>query len=78
MCASVPWGVMHVTVDPIVTVDGDTATQDVTLLVFSRPSGPGEKPRISSTGRYVDILVRTPDGWLFSSRQCTLDGWPKP
>jgi len=77
MCKNVPWGVMHVTVDPIITVDGDTAIQNVTLLVFSRPSGPGEKARISATGRYLDTLVRSPDGWLFTSRECTLDGWPK-
>jgi uncharacterized protein (TIGR02246 family) len=78
MCRNVPWGVMHVTVDPTVTIDGDTATQVVTLLVFSRPSGPGEKARVSSTARYVDTVVRTADGWLFSNRVCTIDGWPKP
>ena len=53
---------------------GDADRDPSGLLPALRP---GDKARISSTGRYVDNLVRTPDGWLFSKRQCTLDGWPK-
>ena len=68
---------MHVTVDPIVTVDGDAATQDVTLLVLPALRTSGKSLAVSSTGRYVDTLVRSADGWLFSSRRRTLDGWPK-
>jgi uncharacterized protein (TIGR02246 family) len=74
MCKSVPWGILHVTVDPIITVDGDTATQFVTLVVVGRPRKPGHQPKLVSSGRYEDTLVRTAKGWRFSRRLCTLDG----
>ena len=77
MVRHTPYGVVHVTVDAIVTVDGDTAVQDVTLLVLARP-GPdapaGTASRLTNTGRYHDELVRTPDGWRFTKRRATLDG----
>jgi uncharacterized protein (TIGR02246 family) len=77
MCRSVPWGTMHVTVDPTVTVDGDTAQQIVTILVVARPKTRSEQPKIVGSGHYVDDLVRTPEGWLFKKRSVTLDGWGK-
>jgi uncharacterized protein (TIGR02246 family) len=77
MVRHTPYGVVHVTVDATVEVDGDRAVQDVTLLVLSRP-GPdaaqGSKSTLTNTGRYRDDLVRTPAGWRFSRRTATLDG----
>jgi uncharacterized protein (TIGR02246 family) len=77
MVRHTPYGVVHVTVDAIVTVDGDTAVQDVTMLVLARP-GPdapaGSKTKLTNSGRYRDELVRTPDGWRFRVRRATLDG----
>jgi uncharacterized protein (TIGR02246 family) len=75
MCRKIPWGVMHVTVDATVDVDGDSAKQHVALVVIRRAGRPQDKPQITSTGRYEDDLVRTPDGWRFARRRCTLDGW---
>jgi uncharacterized protein (TIGR02246 family) len=78
MVRRTPYGIVHVTVDAIVEVDGDRAVQDVTLLVVNRPSAdtPPEKrrSRLQRTGRYHDELVRTPDGWRFQHRIASLDG----
>ena len=57
---------------------GRTATrpsQHVALVVLGRAAAPGDKTKLMSTGRYEDDLVRTPDGWRFARRRCTLDGW---
>jgi uncharacterized protein (TIGR02246 family) len=78
MCRSVPYGIVHVTVDAIVEIDGDRATQDVTVMILQRP-----KPDVAAaerhshfdrSGRYHDELVRTPVGWRFTRRTATLDG----
>ncbi len=78
MARRTPYGIVHVTVDAIIEVDGDRAVQDVTLLVVARP--PADAPpdkrrsRLQRTGRYHDQLVRTPEGWRFARRTVTLDG----
>jgi uncharacterized protein (TIGR02246 family) len=81
MVRHTPYGVKHVTVDATVEVDGDRAVQDVTLVVLSRP-GPdapaGARSKLTSSGRYHDQLVRTPDGWRFSHRTAILDGGMAP
>lgn len=78
MCRSVPYGIVHVTADALVEVDGDRATQDVTVMVLQRPkpdAGPDERTaRLDRSGRYHDELVRTADGWRFSRRTVILDG----
>jgi uncharacterized protein (TIGR02246 family) len=78
MCERTPYGVVHVTVDPTVEVDGDRAVQVSTILVVQRPkpdAGPSERTSsLSRTGRYRDELVRTPQGWRFAKRTVTLDG----
>ena len=77
MCRSTPFGVVHVTVDPTITIDGDRAVQDVTVLVLQRPgpdSPSGTKTTLERSGRYRDEVVRGPDGWRFSRRSVTLDG----
>jgi uncharacterized protein (TIGR02246 family) len=78
MCRRVPRGIMHVTVDATVEVDGDSAKQHVALVVIARAARREDKPTLMSTGRYEDDLVRTPDGWRFARRFCTLDGWTEP
>ncbi len=78
MVRRTPYGIVHVTVDAVVSVDGDRAVQDVTLLVVARPApdAPPDKrhSRLQRTGRYHDELVRTPEGWRFARRSVTLDG----
>ena len=74
MCPDGPAAIRHVTVDAVITVDGDRATQDVTLLVVGRPSGERRGSKVQSSGRYVDDLVRTGGGWRFARRQVAMDG----
>jgi len=78
MCRHTPYGVVHVTVDATVTVNGDRAEQDTTVLVLQRPkpdAGPDERrSTLERTGRYHDDLVRTADGWRFAWRRVVLDG----
>jgi uncharacterized protein (TIGR02246 family) len=78
LCRRVPYGVVHVTVDPIVVVDGDRAVQDVTIITLQRPK-PGAAPherraQLDRSGRYHDELVRTAQGWRFARRSVALDG----
>ena len=78
MCRRTPYGVVHATVDATVEVDGDRATQYVTVLVLSRPKADVEpderRSSLARTGRYRDELVRTPAGWRFTKRSAALDG----
>ncbi len=78
MCRGVPYGIVHVTVDATVDIDGDRAVQDVTVMVLQRPkpdAAPEERrTTLERSGRYHDELVRTPDGWRFARRTVTLDG----
>lgn len=75
MCRHTPWGTMHVTTSNTVEVDGNHAIQNVTLVVLSRPAAKGDTPKLVGTGRYLDELTRTADGWRFQKRSATLDGW---
>ena len=77
MVRHTPYGVVHVTVDATVEVDGDRAVQDVKLLVLSRHApgaAAGSTSRLTNSGRYHDELLRTPDGWRFTHRTAVLDG----
>ncbi len=78
LCRSVPYGIVHVTVDATVEVDGDRAVQDVTIVTLKRPgpdAGPDERrTHLDRSGRYHDELVRTDGGWRFARRCVTLDG----
>ncbi len=79
MCRSTPYGVVHVTTDSIIDIDGDRAVQDVTVMVLQRPK-PGSaaaerQSTLQQSGRYRDELVRTPDGWRFARRTANLDGF---
>lgn len=78
MCRRTPYGVVHVTADATVDIDGDRAVQDVTVMVLQRPkpdAAPAERQTtLERSGRYHDELVRTADGWRFARRTVTLDG----
>jgi hypothetical protein len=69
--ASKPRGTVHFTTDPIVVIEGDTATQHCSLLLLRRARD-GSSVRIETTGRYHDELVRTAAGWRFRRRTVTL------
>jgi hypothetical protein len=60
-------GVMHLTTNPIVDVDGDGATAETDMIMFRR--GPDGRAKIALLARYRDRLRRTDEGrWLIASR----------
>jgi hypothetical protein len=62
---------VHMTMDSIVDVDGDRATQEVSLLLLTR--APRRGVAAVFTGRYSDELVRTSAGWRFARRLVHVD-----
>ena len=63
---------VHLTLDAVVEVDGDTATQRCRFLLGRRAPDRSEFSVVTS-GRYRDRLVRTPAGWRFTERHATFD-----
>jgi ketosteroid isomerase-like protein len=56
----------HLVLNPVVDVDGDTATAESTWGYVTRDAD--DAPVFLMLGRYLDELRRTPDGWRFSRR----------
>jgi ketosteroid isomerase-like protein len=71
LCAPFDGQRVHITSDSIIEIDGDTATQECTLLLITR--APRRGLTAIFTGRYSDELVRTPDGWRFARRVVHVD-----
>ena len=71
--AAAPYGSVHITTDHVIEIDGDRALQTCTLISARRSEDRGPVA-FGGTGRYTDELVRTPAGWRFAHRSCTLDG----
>ena len=63
---------VHVTTEPEIVIDGDTATQRVRMFSAYRAQD-GSRNDFVATGLYIDELRRTSDGWLFFRRRCELD-----
>jgi hypothetical protein len=63
----------HVTVNPVVVCDGDTAT--ATSYFLRVDAAPESGPAIVlASGRYLDQFVRDPGGrWLITSRRCEVE-----
>jgi hypothetical protein len=59
----------HITVSPIIDVDGDEARAD-SAWVFLTRGADGMTPRVSAFGRYRDRLRRVDGVWRFSERVC--------
>jgi ketosteroid isomerase-like protein len=60
-------GVIHLTTNPIIDVDGDVATAETDMITFRRDHD--GKTKIALLARYRDRLRRTDQGrWLISSR----------
>jgi len=68
------YGIVHMTLNQIIEIDGDHATQFCYALLGerSRDKKPGSS-RWLTTGRYEDTLVRTAEGWRFKRRIWTKD-----
>ncbi len=62
---------LHVVSNVLIEVDGDTATS---RCYFHAPMGrntaDGDQFVINNSGRYLDRLVRTADGWRIVERVC--------
>lgn len=63
---------VHMSTDWQIEIDGDTAHQTA-VMYASRPGPDPAVGSIVSTGMYTDELVRTADGWRFTSRRFTSD-----
>jgi len=69
MSQVVNFGPVHMTTDPVIEINGDTATQICTLaLGFRTKEREPESAVYASSGRYYDELVRTDEGWRFKKR----------
>jgi ketosteroid isomerase-like protein len=69
-------GGMHLTGNPVVTVDGDTATAETDMVTLVR--GDDGRARITLAARYRDRLRRGDDGrWRLSSRTGVSIGTPE-
>jgi len=64
--------VVHMTTDPEIAIDGDTATHRATMAIYFR-SADGARVRFVHTGTYRDDLRRTPEGWRFVTRRAERD-----
>jgi hypothetical protein len=54
-------------VDPVITVDGDTARVEAYWLLLKREPGTG-MPQLTAFGRYRDTLVKRDNRWLIRER----------
>jgi hypothetical protein len=70
------FGSVHMTLDAIVKVEGDTATQECFAIIGSRSleREPGSA-KWAGTIRYKDDLVRTSEGWRFQRRLLMPDAY---
>jgi hypothetical protein len=62
-------GARHLSMNYVIDGDGDTANV-YSLVVKIQVEKP---PFIIATGVYTDVVVRTPEGWKFKSRQLDID-----
>lgn len=81
MTAMIPAGLVHLTVDHRIRVEGDTAQQRARVIIGRR--SPHRRPGSSqwlTAGSYLDELRRTGSGWRFASRafapDASLSGLP--
>lgn len=63
---------VHVTTEPEIELDGNTARQRVRMLSIMLAPDVGRNEFVAS-GWYIDTLKRTSEGWLFQTRRAQLD-----
>ena len=71
-CRRVDRRVVHATTDSLIEIDGDTARQVCTFIIFVRDNDKTMN-QFALTGRYVDQLTRTAEGWRFAERRSLWD-----
>ncbi len=67
---------MHIVTNPVIEVNGDTATGDWHMMSVAKPTP--DAPSFFSVGIYNDVYVRTPEGWRFKSLRHTTAGTVSP
>ena len=70
-------GTRHWTTNPLIHVDGDTATLDLYLMTVTPGQAVGDAPQPGVTGRYHDELVRVNGAWKIKHRKLDFDVAPK-
>lgn len=63
---------VHITMDPVIELDEDEATQRSRLITCYRALDISRNEFVA-TGWYIDQLKRTSEGWRFFRRRCELD-----
>ena len=66
----------HVVSNPVIDVDGDSATASVTWALIRR--GEHDEPRLALLGHYDDVLAREDGRWRFKSRRAHIDVPDRP
>lgn len=61
----------HLVANPVIELDGDRATSEVTWAVIAR--GKDGQPVLPMVGRHVDVLVREGGTWKFLRREGHVD-----
>jgi ketosteroid isomerase-like protein len=64
---------MHVLGNHLATVDGDSATSETYAVCYHRRPGVPDGAQLVVAMRYLDDLVRTPDGWRIRRRHATVE-----
>ena len=63
---------VHVTTEPELDINGDTAKQRVRMLTITQ-DGKGTRNEFVASGWYNDELIRTEEGWRYHRRTVKLD-----
>jgi hypothetical protein len=72
LITNVGYGMVHVTADAEIRIDGDRATQRCSAILFRRHRDRAPV-QLVTTARYDDELVRVGAGWRFVRRRTTTD-----
>ena len=62
---------LHLTTDSAIRIDGDRATVRSNFIFVAAGDAAGV---LVASGRYLDLLVRQGDAWLFEEREAVLVG----
>jgi 3-phenylpropionate/cinnamic acid dioxygenase small subunit len=58
----------HVCTNIVIRLEGSEARAESDFVMYD-VNGPGEAWHVAAWGRYLDRLVRRPEGWLFAERK---------
>ncbi|HSP96981.1 MAG TPA: nuclear transport factor 2 family protein [Candidatus Dormibacteraeota bacterium] len=64
---------MHFLTNPLIEVDGDRASSETYALVYHRLESEDDAEDFIVGVRYLDELVRRPDGWRIISRRTAME-----